>query len=226
MRTPHAGIALLLLAGMLAACDRTPEAPAGASDTSVLGGYGHAPRPAASEPLVDAQGNALPAPPVPRGAKPELARSGPDGAVAVWVQEGNVVAASYRPTQGWGPAQPLESIYGDASDARVAGNGQGVAIAIWRHTVGNIQSMRFSRFDAATGWSTPDVMPGALPRAAEFGGALRLEMDAQGNAYAQWPSGFDANEEQTARYLEGSGWTRALGQATASAAAASAPREP
>ncbi|QJW84541.1 hypothetical protein HK414_15150 [Ramlibacter terrae] len=69
------------------------------------------------------------------------------------------------------------------------------------------------------------MMPGALPRPpSRLAGAAapQLHMDAQGNAFAQWPSGFADNEVQTARYVAGRGWTRALSEpVTASAPATS-----
>jgi hypothetical protein len=45
-------------------------------------------------------------------------------------------------------------------------------------------------------------------------------MDAAGNAHAQWPSGFDERAFQTARFVEGHGWTRAESQPMARAATA------
>ncbi|RYZ06056.1 MAG: hypothetical protein EOO24_11955 [Comamonadaceae bacterium] len=210
-------LAVLLATAALAACgDAGPSATTGASPTAVLGGVGGAPRATASAPLTDSAGRVIPAPPLPRGAKAEMARSGPDTAIAVWVERDHVVAASYAPASGWAAATPLEEIFGEASRPQVAGNGRGAALAVWQHTVGNIQSLRFSRFDATTGWTPPDVMPGALPRPPEQArgpdAAPQLHMDAQGNAFAQWPSGFAANEVQTARYVLGQGWTRALSE--------------
>ncbi|HEY8359885.1 MAG TPA: hypothetical protein VIL30_20710, partial [Ramlibacter sp.] len=119
-----------------------------------------------------------------------------------------------------------------ASKPQLAGNGQGVALAVWQHTVGSIQSLRFSRYDSTSGWSVPDVMPGALPRPPSrlpqgAAAAPQLHMDAQGNAFAQWPSGFADNEVQTARYVAGQGWTRALSEpVTATAPAGSGSGQP
>ena len=75
----------------------------------------------------------------------------------------------------------------------------GLAMAVWHHQVGNIHSLRFSRWDA-NGWSVPDVLPGALPRPAVAGmrsgqNAPQLHMDAQGAVLARWPSGFYASED-------------------------------
>jgi hypothetical protein len=221
----------LLVALALVGCGkeevpRTATASSNPSDTSVLGGYGPGHDRPAAAPLTDAQGQAIPAPTVPPGAQAQAVRSADDGAVAVWVQDGHVVASTWTPAAGWTSAQPLEEIYGVASDPQIVSNGNGTAMAVWRHTVGSIQALRFSHFEQRTGWATPDVMPGALPRPdvsgpGGGGDGPRLQMDAQGNVVAQWPSGFDAREVQVARYVAGQGWSRAASEATASARSAS-----
>jgi hypothetical protein len=81
---------------------------------------------------------------------------------------------------------------------------------VWRHTVGSIQSLRFSRFDPVAGWSVPDVMPGALPRPPGQAAPPELRMDEAGNVTARWPSGFDPRDTQVARYTAGQGWSRAV----------------
>lgn len=226
--------ALVLLAALaVAGCERKVPQTATVGEpnhTAVLGGYGPggAAREAAQAPLTDARGGAIPTPPVPAGTQAQAVRSGDDSALAVWVQDGHVVASSWGRDRGWGPVQPLEEIYGEASDPRIASNGRGTAMAVWRHTVGSIQSLRFSRFEQGAGWSHPDVMPGALPRPDAGVGAQdapRLEMDAAGNVLAEWASGFDAGEVQSARYVDGQGWTRALSTPVASAPGA-APAAP
>ena len=217
----------------LSACDKQ-ELPATTTvggdpnNTAMMGGYGPAnARPAApGVALTDAQGQPIPPPPVPARTQAQAVRSSDDSALAVWVQDGRVVGSFWTRERGWATAQPLEQIYGKSSDPQLASNGQGVAMAVWRHTVGSIQSLRFSRFDERTGWSHPDVMPGALPR-PDVGGPTgggdgpRLHMDAQGNVVAQWPSGFDTRELQSSRYVEGQGWSRATSEVVASGGSAS-----
>lgn len=205
--------ALATVAALAGCGDAAPPSPS----TAVLGGTGSGPRAAASAPITDSAGNVIPAPALPRNAAAQMVRSGPDTALAAWVQDDHVVVASYAPATGWSAPAPLEDIHGESSRPQLASNGRGAALAIWQHTVGTIQSLRFSRFDAASGWSVPDVMPGALPRppdqqAKGADGAPQLHMDPQGNAFAQWPSGFDPNEVQTARFVPGTGWTRALSE--------------
>jgi len=219
MRAMRNASAMLLVALALAGCH---ERPAGPNHTAVLGGYG--PSPASSEPqLTDAQGQAIPRPPAPAGTPARVVRLGDAEALAVWVRDGHVVASMFARPGGWSEARPLEEIFGQASDPQLAGNGQ-EAMAVWRHTVGSIQSLRFSRFAASSGWSVPDVMPGALPRPDMPGSdadAPQLSMDAQGNVTARWPSGFAAREEQIARYTPGQGWSRALSEPVASASTGS-----
>lgn len=213
--------ALALASLLLAACKDAPVPPrvtANPNDTAVLG--------SAREPqatpgtLRDASGRLVPAPPMPRDTSVQMALVAPDTALALWVEDGRAVSAAWTPSFGWSAPQPLERIFGQASDGQLASNGRGEAMALWRHTVGNIESLRFSRYEAGRGWATPDVMPGALPRSRPEGaaagraaeGAPRLTMDAAGNAVAQWPSGFDEREFQTARFVAGRGWSRAESQ--------------
>lgn len=229
MKAAHRAAAVLVLAAAgLGGCrDRLPEAAA-PNDTSVLGGYGPGAAATAPPQLTDASGRAIPRPPAPAAVPVQVARSGDEGALALWVQDGRVVAAAFERARGWSAPQALEEIYGEATDAQLASNGRGAAMALWRHTVGSIESLRYSRFDAATGWSQPDVVPGALPRPHAAGpagerDAPQLEMDANGNVTARWPSGFDAAEMQVARHEAGRGWSTAasepLAQAPAPAAA-------
>lgn len=201
--------ALLLVAALaLAGCQRAEH------DTRTLGGSGP---PAAS--------SAVPKPPAPASAQPIVVRLGEDAALAAWLQDEHVVAATWARTGGWSASQPLERIYGTASELQLASNGQGIAMAVWHHRVGNIHSLRFSRYDAS-GWSVPDVLPGALPRPAVAGApsgqdAPQLYVDAEGNVLARWPSGFRANEMQVARYTAGAGWSHAASEPLASAPSAS-----
>lgn len=222
-------VAALMLAATLGlgGChDGSPPASQG-NHASVLGGYGPGQAPAtAAGALTDAQGQPIPQPRVPANTLAQMVRASDGTALAVWVQDGHVVASSYTRAAGWSPAQPLEQIYGQASEPQLASNGHGTAMAVWRHTVGSIQSLRFSRFQDGAGWSTPDVLPGALPRPPLPGPAgaqdtPRLQMDAQGNVVAQWPSGFHAGELQEARYVAGQGWTRAVSEKLATAPSAS-----
>jgi hypothetical protein len=218
-------LASAVLAFGLAGCNERPApgVPASSSNTAVLGSQGPASQPGAppSEitPLKDADGRIIPPPPLPADATGQVALTGPGTAWAVWVQGDRVVGARYTRAGGWEAPQPFERIAGQDSDPQLASNGQGTAMALWRHTVGRIESLRYSRYEASTGWSGPDVLRGALPRSRPAGlppgqphdaSAPRLEMDADGHARAAWPSGFDAAQLQTSQYLRGRGWSPPL----------------
>lgn len=233
MRAAVPGL-VVALAFVLAGCR---DAGVERHPTAVLGGYG-APvdRSTAAPTLTDASGQTISAPPVPAGVRPQMVRTGDEAALAVWLQGGDVVASSWTRPGGWTAAQPLESLHGESTGPQLASNGRGQAMAVWHHQVGNIHSLRFSRFETATGWSVPDVLPGAMPRPEVVGAPAgqngpRLQMDAEGNVLAEWPSGFHADEIQVARYSVAGGWTRATSEPVAAApaaapaqAAASAPR--
>jgi hypothetical protein len=212
----RAVLALGFAAGLLlAGCDDHPRGADG-NDTSVLGSAGGQRGPAAPG-LTDARGREIPQPPLPPNTSARIAATGEENALAVWVQDGTLTASSYAPTAGWSAPQPLEEMHGDASDPELAANAQGKGLAVWRHTVGAIESLRFSLYTPGAGWSIPDVMPGALPRPRGAGGPIELRLDDAGNATARWPSGFDARQSQQARYTEGQGWSRAVDEPLAAA---------
>ena len=223
MRSRFALPALALVLLALAGCDGRSAKVDHSNNTAVLGSS------APGGALTDVLGRPIPAPPAPAAAQPQVVRSGDDSALAVWVANDHVVASTWGRAGGWSAPQPLERIYGASSEPRIASNGRGAAMVVWQHRVGNIHSLRFSRFDPATGWSLPDVVPGALPRPEAAGApagrdAPQLQMDAAGNVVARWPSGFQANEMQSARYVVGQGWSATANEPVASAAPASAAR--
>ena len=101
-RTRSVSLAALALGGCR-------DRPAATSNTAVLGGYGNAP--ARTEPrLTDARGEPIAPPPVPAGTQPQLVRSGDESALAVWVQDGHVVASAFARPTGWSAPRPLEEI--------------------------------------------------------------------------------------------------------------------
>jgi hypothetical protein len=212
-----------VLALAIAACAAAGCGERGASDgpTSVMGGSDGRPRADAQPGITDARGREIPLPRMPANVAPRVVSAGMENALALWIQDGVPVAAMYAPPSGWSAAQPLEELHGDASDAQLVANTTGSGMAIWRHTVGSIQSLRFSRFEPATGWSVPDVMPGALPRPPGEAPPPQAQMDDAGNVTARWPSGFDAHQTQASRYTPGQGWSQAISESVASGPSAS-----
>lgn len=190
--------------------------------TSVMGGSDGKATQDGPPSVTDAAGRSIPTPRLPAHAAADVVPAGEGHALAVWIQDGDPVAATYAPATGWSAPRPLEQLHGHATDPRVAANASGAGMAVWRHTVGSIQSLRFSRFDPGAGWSVPDVMPGALPRPQGQASPPQLQMDAAGNVTAMWASGFDAQETQVSRYTTGKGWSEAVGERVVSSNDASA----
>lgn len=173
-----------------------PASPDQASNTTVLGSSGHN----------VTHAGPIPPPPVPRGSSVATSSIGSRGAVAVWLQNDDVFAATYQPESGWGDIRKMEEIMGGASDLQLAGNGQ-AAMAVWRHSLGNIESLRYSRFEPATGWSAPDVVAGVLPRRSSATARPRLQIDGSGQVTLEWPSRFADQPMQAARFDPGKGWS-------------------
>jgi hypothetical protein len=216
----HGRSLALLLAAALAAC--SDEVPESNETTRVLGGFG--PHGTANPALSDSGGRRIPLPPAPSGTAAQVTPAGDDSALAVWLEDHRVIGSRWQRGAGWSAPEPLERIYGESREVQLVGNGR-LAMAVWQHRVGNIHSLRFSRFDGQA-WSLPDVVPGALPRPAVAGAppgseAPRLEMDDAGNVVARWPSGFHAGEMQVARYTADTGWSAAANEPLASAPTAS-----
>ncbi|MES2940030.1 MAG: hypothetical protein V4864_20295 [Pseudomonadota bacterium] len=225
MRRARLGAAAMaVLVAALGGCKRggdTAAEDASPGTTSVLGSYGRGAGATAQGPLS--------APPAPPKARVRMAAVAPHTTMAVWIDQGRMYAARHSPVRGWDAAQALDPIYGQASAPRLVSNGQGSAMAVWHHTVGQIDSLRYSRYDVRTGWSEADVLPGALPRAAAAGQdaeatAPHLQMDGAGNVRAEWPSGFSAQQLQVSTFVPGEGWARPLDVPLASAAPPAAPR--
>jgi uncharacterized membrane protein len=180
---------------------RPAAAPANphASNTAVLGSYGQS---------APAPGSALPRPPAPGRTSVVTAPLDQRQSLAVWSQAGHVYAARFAPETGWTDVHALEEIGGEATELQLAGNGRGVAMAVWHHTLGQIQSLRFARFEPDAGWSAPDVVPGVLPRTASIASRPRLTLDEAGDATLQWPSAFAGTPMQVSRFDAASGWSQ------------------
>lgn len=180
------------------------HAPEHAGSTAVMGSYGQPPVPSTQV------APSFPPTPAPKGTEVELVPQPGGGAVAVWPQDGQVRSSRYAPGAGWTEPQALEGIRGEVSDLELAGNMHGAAMAVWRHTLGDIQSLRYARFSVEEGWAPADVIPGLLPRRLNSGTRARLIMDDTGNVTLQWPSGFGGTSAQVTRFEAGRGWTQPL----------------
>jgi hypothetical protein len=199
-----AAAAIVLAAGAVAwryHAAPSPAVPANrhASNTAVLGSYGQG----TPEP-----GSALPRPPAPGHTSGVTVRLDAHQSLAAWFRAGQVFAARFTPETGWTDIHALEDIGGEVGELQLAGNGQGTAMVVWHHTLGHIESLRFARFDAASGWSAPDVVPGVLPKTASIGSHPRLTLDQAGDATLQWPSAFAGAPVQVSRFDAASGWSQ------------------
>jgi hypothetical protein len=224
----------VLLAAALAGCgERTrPAAPSAARPGASATGSTSAQVAAALPVLQDADGQVIPPPLVLPGTAVQAAVTAPGTAWAVWVQDGRTVGSRYTRAAGWETPIPFERIAGIDSDPQIASNGNGTAMVLWRHTVGKIEALRYSHWDAATGWSGPDVLQGALPRSRPANlpperpyppVAPQLAMDRQGTVHAQWPSGFDDQQLQASVFLPSHGWARPEDRPLEASASPSAP---
>ena len=130
-------------------------------------------------------------------------------AVAVWVQNDGTYdrmwANRYVAGQGWGTPQVIETNPGDADFARVAVNGNGNAVALWKQFNGVNFDIWANLYVAGQAWGTATLIETSSEDASE----TWVAMDTQGNAMAVWrqSDGVDPNPSIWAsRYVAGSGW--------------------
>ncbi len=120
-------------------------------------------------------------------------------AIAVWDQAkangigSDIWANRYTPGAGWGTAALIETNdAGSAGFARIAVDGSGNALVVWRHEEGFTRAdIWANRYTAGVGWGTA-----ALIETDNAGSALRpqIAVDGSGNAIAVWDQ-FDGNHQ-------------------------------
>ena len=127
---------------------------------------------------------------------PQVGMDNAGNAVAVWVQNDGTLnrmwANRYVAGQGWGTSQVIETNPGDADFPRVAVNGDGNAMALWKQFNGVSFDIWASRFDVGSGrWRRATLMETSSEDASEPWVAL----DNSGNAMAVWrqSDGVDPN---------------------------------
>jgi hypothetical protein len=132
-------------------------------------------------------------------------------AVAVWKQNDDtfnrIWANRYVAGQGWGTPQVIESNPGNAGFPRVAVNGNGNAMALWKQFHGTYHEIWANRYDVVSGsWGTPTLIE-LNPGFASF---PHVGFDNSGNAIVVWYQAFgEANTTKhiwANRYVVGSGW--------------------
>jgi hypothetical protein len=118
----------------------------------------------------------------------QVAMDGSGNAVAVWTQSdgtrNNVWANRYTLSGGWGTATLIETNdAGSASNAQVAMDGSGNAVAVWEQYDGTRSNIWANRCTPSGGWGTATLIetdnlgPAVFPQVA---------MDGSGNAIAVW----------------------------------------
>lgn len=122
----------------------------------------------------------------------ETATGGPgvvaaaDGSfLAHWQRSGTgleVWASWFRPGVGWGAPTRVDAAPGNATNAQVATDGHGNAVAVWLQDGTTTGGVYASRYFAGGGWSAPVRMVGATVTP----GRPEVRMDAAGNALAVW----------------------------------------
>lgn len=119
--------------------------------------------------------------------KPQVAMDNNGNAEAVWIQNDGTYnrmwANRYVAGQGWGTPQEIENNPGDADFPRVAVNGSGNAMALWKQFNGVNYDIWANRYDVASGtWGTPTLIESSSQDASE----PWVAMDNSGNAMAVW----------------------------------------
>lgn len=128
-------------------------------------------------------------------------------ALAVWQQSdgtrNNIWANRYTTSGGWGNAELIEAIAGEAADPRVAVDGAGNALAVWQQSDGVRNNIWANRYSAGSGWNNAELIEGSAGDAAN----PRLGIDGAGNALAVWQQSDGVRDNIWAnRYTAGSGW--------------------
>src|SRR5947199_161390 len=130
-------------------------------------------------------------------------------AIAVWVQNDGTYdsmwANRYVAGQGWGTPELIETNTGDADFARVAVNGNGVAVALWKQSNGVNHDIWSNIYVPGQGWGTATLME-ANPN---DGSEPWVAVDKNGNAMAVWRqyNGGEPDPSIWARdYVAGQGW--------------------
>src|SRR6267154_6466255 len=108
-------------------------------------------------------------------------------AIAVWVQNdgtyNRMFAARYVVGPGWGTPVVIESNTGDADFPRVAVNGSGNAMALWKQFNGVNYDIWANRYDVGSGsWGTATL----IETSSGATDVPDVSMDNSGNAIAVW----------------------------------------
>jgi hypothetical protein len=142
---------------------------------------------------------------------PQIAVDDSGNAMAVWRQSDgtnyNVYANRYEAGSGWEGAVAIESDTGNVYEPRIAVDGSGNAMAVWRQSDGTNYNVYANRYEAGSGWE------GAVVIESDTGNVYdpQIAVDDSGDAMALWLQ-YDGsvNNVYANRYEAGSGWEGAM----------------
>jgi hypothetical protein len=138
---------------------------------------------------------------------PQVAMNINGFAVAVWEQTDGLTTSIYANQYvrgiGWGQAQLIETLAGDAHSPQVAIDVNGNAIAVWQQYDGTAYSIYSNRFMPGIGWGAAQLIEAGAGNAF----SPQVSVDASGNAVAVWYQ-YAANYYSiyANRYVIGTGW--------------------
>jgi hypothetical protein len=119
----------------------------------------------------------------------EIATGGDNSAMAVWTQvdtgspsTATVWSSRWTSASGWTAPMKVETNSANAYTVRIAIDAVGNALAVWRQATSSTWA---SRYSPTSGWGT-SVQLGQNPT-GEVAGALKVSIDANGDAVAAWP---------------------------------------
>lgn len=145
---------------------------------------------------------------------PQVAVDGAGNALVVWQQSdgsrNNIWANRYQVETGWGTPQLLETDNaGDAQSPKIALNGAGNAIAVWRQYDGSVGYIWANRYEVGKDWGTPQLISNAT---GFLWSGPEIAADAAGNALVVWSQQAVPNTALRvwqSSYSVGSGWETA-----------------
>jgi len=137
---------------------------------------------------------------------PQVAIAADGSASAVWVVQpetarDSVWANRSRPNGIWGTPAPIDDDTGDARDPQVAMDAAGNTIAVWRQDDGARFNIWSNRAPASSDWGGAE----RLEADADGAGVPQVAMNPSGHALAVWPQSRNISSN---RYTPSAGWGR------------------
>ncbi|MBL0212145.1 MAG: hypothetical protein IPQ13_14720 [Holophagaceae bacterium] len=159
--------------------------------------------------------------------EPQISMNAGGNALAVWSQHDgtrtNIWANRYSAGTGWGTAALIETDNtGDASEAKIAMDPNGNALAVWSQDDGTRTNIWANRYTVGIGWGTAVLIETDNTDDAYN---VQIAMDPSGNALAVWRQ-YDGPRRSiwANRYTVGTGWGTAVLIETDNAGDASRPQ--